>query len=67
MRGTDAARHPWFTGRLEALLAAMPSLALHRSVTRNHGLLGGFLECSFWTHQDGSPTGLTVSSWRSEP
>jgi hypothetical protein len=64
--GTGAVRHPWFVGRVEALLAAIPSLVLHRSVTRNYGLMGGYLECSFWTLADGSPIGLTVSSWRLE-
>jgi hypothetical protein len=54
-------------GAKERIVSALiPDAVLHRSVTQNYGLLGGFLDCIFWTYPDGSPTRLTVSSWRSE-
>jgi hypothetical protein len=65
--GSNIDRHPWFVSRVERIVAALiPDAVLHRSVTQNYGLLGGFLDCIFWTYPDGSPTRLTVSSWRSE-
>lgn len=59
-------RHPWFAAPAERIVALIPGAVSHYAVTRNHGLLDGWLECEFWTHPDGSPTGLTISSWRSE-
>jgi hypothetical protein len=65
MTGTSPTLHPWF-GRLGALLAMFPGLIMHRSVTRNYGMTGGYLECLFWTDANGEPTGLTASWRRSE-
>lgn len=36
-------------------------LVRHTQVSRNFGLLGGWLRVELWTHPSGDPTGLTAS------
>jgi hypothetical protein len=36
-------------------------LVKHVQVTRNFGVVGGWLRCEFYTHPSGDPTGVTES------
>lgn len=38
-----------------------PSVVLRTTTTKNYGMKGGYLICSFWTFADGDPTGVTKS------
>jgi hypothetical protein len=59
-------RYPWFANKVQRIVALIPGAVRHYTITQNYGRLGGYLECEFWSYSDGSPTGLTISSWRSE-
>lgn len=64
--GTNVGRHPWFASRIEKALSQFPDAVMHRTLTKNYGLAGGYIDCTFWTHPNGESTRIVVSEIRSE-
>jgi hypothetical protein len=46
---------------VEIIRRAHPELVRHVQVSKNFGLLGGWLHCEFWTFPSGDPVGLAQS------
>lgn len=63
MTGTSPERHPWFVPRAHRRAGLPPDAVEHRTITQNHGLLGGYLDCTFWTYPNGEPTHVTRTEW----